>query len=90
MILILSRLLIKNQDNPPHLSEISILKQRLTKLRTNKQNLNHKNEWTELGSGQFGKVFKGLYKQEDHSLMQVAIKVRKFKLFILQFKYFVI
>jgi hypothetical protein len=48
MILILSRLLIKNLDNPPHLSEISILKQKLTKVRINKQNLNHK------------KVFKGL------------------------------
>jgi len=28
-----------------------------------------------IGSGQFGQVFKGVYKQTNHQLLQVALKV---------------
>ena len=28
-----------------------------------------------IGSGQFGQVFKGVYKQTNHQLLQVAVKV---------------
>jgi len=31
-----------------------------------------------IGSGQFGQVFKGVYKTSDHQLFQVAVKVFTF------------
>ena len=48
------------------------------------EQLNEKNNWILLGSGQFGQVFKGIYKQKAHLSIQVAIKVNVF-FFILQF-----
>jgi hypothetical protein len=39
------------------------------------QKLSQVNDWIKIGSGQFGQIFKGIYKHDEINKFTVAIKV---------------